>query len=762
MVARDASTRTLAGRYRLGPTLGTGAHAKSFDAIDLTDGSPVVVKMLPSHFGASASFMERFNLDLKVAAELDHPNIVRVLHFGVERVGAKDYPFVVTAQLPGGSLRGILDRGRTITASQALMIGLDVCRGLAHAHSRGLVHGAITPSNILFGPDRKVQIADFGISRILGDLVWSNPGRVDVDVARYASPEQALGVAVEPRSDVYCLALTLVESVTGVVPFSADTSVATLTARLDKLMPVSADLGALASVLERAGRPALEDRFTAVEFGRALVVAAEKMPRPEPVAVVGLGRFGEASATLIDVVEPQPDITGPTDTGGMDVTGAIAKVRPDAAAPAAVPETDPMASLRSLPDAAGVREVAPMPAVQQAPDSALAPGSWAPSPPSVPAGWEEVTTGSRRAGEPAAEPVAGGSSDTLPLGETAADWAPEPTVVQRTTTIETVEGDDDVLDIDRRSMTKYVLAALGLLLAAVLGVIGYRALSAPSHTVPNLIGVTEAQATNLVGSNGWKLDVRRLRDDGQAQGDIVSTDPAAGERLKKGSTLVLVVSDGPTLSVIPDVTGFDVDTARSKLTQLGLTMREAQQQASETVPAGSIISWSVPEQPTLTAGSQVPKGTTVEVVVSSGSSSRTVPDLTGLTVEDATARLDELGLVAGTPTETFSLTVESGRIVSTDPAAGTSTSLGATVNLVVSKGKDLVVMPKVVGKTLQEATDALTKAGFVVGSVSGGVDGTVAWASYSPGDRAVRGTSVALVMLAPEPTTTTSSVPAPN
>ena len=142
MVARDASSRTLAGRYRLGPTLGTGANAKSFDAVDLTDGTPVVVKMLPSQFGASTSFMERFNVHLEVAAALEHPNIVRVLHFGVERVGPKDYPFVVTAQLPGGSLRGILDRGRTITASQALVVGLDVCRGLAHAHSRAGPQGA--------------------------------------------------------------------------------------------------------------------------------------------------------------------------------------------------------------------------------------------------------------------------------------------------------------------------------------------------------------------------------------------------------------------------------------------------------------------------------------------------------------------------------------------------------------------------------------------------------------------------------------------
>ena len=735
MAARDGSSRTLAGRYRLGPTLGTGANAKSFDAVDLTDDSPVVVKMLPSQFGASPGFMERFTADLGVASQLDHPSIVRIKDFGVERVGAKSYPFLVTAQLPGGSLRGILDRGRTITASQALMIGLDVCRGLAHAHAKGLVHGAVTPSNILFGTDRKVQIADFGISRLLGDVAWSDPGRLDVDLARYASPEQALGLPVEPRSDVYSLALTLVESVTGQVPFAADTTVATLSARLDKLMPVSADLGALASVLERAGRPSPEDRFTAVEFGRALIAAAEKMPRPESIAVVGLGRFGEATAVLAEV-EESTDAT-------LDITGSIAAVAADAelldASEQPAPSDDPMALLRALPDAPDFAAPDRMPSIEVLPEPAAA---WEPS-----------------AGGPSGEPSAGVS---IP-GEVAADWVPERLPTQRTATIETVEGDDDVLNIDRRSMAKYVFGALTVLALAVLALIGYRALSAPSHTVPNLVGMTEAQASNLVGANGWKLDVRRVRDDAQAQGDVVSTDPAAGERLKKGSTLVLVVSDGATLSELPDVTGLEVDAARSELSARGLTMREAQQAPSETVPAGSVISWSVAEQASLTAGSQVPKGTTVDVVVSTGSSSRTVPDLAGLTAEEASSKLDAAGLVLGSTTEVFSTSVEAGRVVASEPAAGAGVTVGAAVNVSLSKGKDLVKMPNIVGKTLDEATAALTKAGLAAGPVTGDVTGTVSWANASAGAQLVRGTAVAIVMLAPPPTTTTTTTaPRPN
>src|SRR5436190_984710 len=325
MASRGASTaasatRTLAGRYRLGPTIGAGVTAKVFDAVDLTDDSAVVVKMLPAAFGASEPFMQRFLADVADAAALNHPNIARIRDFGVERLNERAYPFVVTEQFTGGSLRGLLDRGRTLTPSQALVVGLDVCRGLDFAHRRGLQHGAITPANLLFGMDRRVRIADFGLSRLLSDVTWAHRERVDIDIARYASPEQALGLPVGPPSDVYTLCLCLIEAVTGHVPFIAETSVATLAARVDKLMPVSADLGSLAAVLERAGRPEAQDRTTAAECGKALVQAAQTMPRPTPIQVVGIGLFGDATVSMPLLSE---GLTDPGSLSPPDATGRV-------------------------------------------------------------------------------------------------------------------------------------------------------------------------------------------------------------------------------------------------------------------------------------------------------------------------------------------------------------------------------------------------------------------------------------------------------
>ena len=210
--------------------------------------------------------------------------------------GADEHmPYLVLEYLGGGSLRAMLDRGRLLSPSQALLVGLETSRGLDYAHRRGFVHRDIKPANLLFGEDRRLRIADFGLARAIAEAAWTEPSGVLLGTARYASPEQAKGEPVDGKCDVYSLALTLVESVTGEVPFAGETTVATLMNRLDRLMPVSAELGPLASVIERAGRPDPAERSTAAELGQGLIAAAEKLPRPAPLALVATSAAVERS-----------------------------------------------------------------------------------------------------------------------------------------------------------------------------------------------------------------------------------------------------------------------------------------------------------------------------------------------------------------------------------------------------------------------------------------------------------------------------------
>ncbi len=270
-------------------------------------------------------FADDFVRHCEAAAALTHPNIASVLDWGpVDLAPPSDADdadhdpqstwFWTSEYLAGGSLRDLLDRGRTLEPSQALVVGLEACRALDLAHQRGIVHTEITPSKLVFGDDRRLRVVDFGLAELLGADAWENPANVPTHVARYASPEQALGMEVDAKTDVYALSLSLIEAVTGSVPFNGDSTMSTLALRVGKLMPVSADLGSLAAVLERAGRPDSEDRSTAAEFGRGLVQAAATLPRPEPIPLIATGLFTTVPAR-------QPD----DPTGGHERPGVAAE-----------------------------------------------------------------------------------------------------------------------------------------------------------------------------------------------------------------------------------------------------------------------------------------------------------------------------------------------------------------------------------------------------------------------------------------------------
>ena len=327
----------LAGRYRVAQVVSTGANTVIMDAIDQQNDGQVTVKVVRPEHAQDAEFRRKFHRLAEVSNALSHPNIASVSDWGEIELRGDSTVFWVVEALGGGSLRDLLDRGRLLQPGQALVVGLEACRALDAAHQKGLFHTELTPSKMVFGADRRLRVVDFGMARLLAESAWADASAVPTHVARYASPEQALGLPIDAKTDVYALALVMIEAVTGAVPFDADSTVATLTGRVDKLLPVSADLGSLASVLERAGRPESADRFTAAEFGRALVQAAPGLPKPEPIPILATGTFDTTAMRRPNdptggVERPPPvaglagvDETGPP-TAAVAVAGAAAGV----------------------------------------------------------------------------------------------------------------------------------------------------------------------------------------------------------------------------------------------------------------------------------------------------------------------------------------------------------------------------------------------------------------------------------------------------
>ena len=263
-----------ANRYRIGDSRSGGSGESSvYDATDVRSNKRVVIRIsttqslidLDSGVVLVADAIELFKRQTQMLASMSHPSLASIDDWGTQEVDGTAYAFTVLEHYAGG------------TPSQALAVGLDVCRALHFLHGKGWVHGDVRPANIFLGDDSRVRLAGLGLKRVV------HSERMSLEQASYAAPEIATGQQPTEQSDVYSLALTLLEMITGTLPFVGDTAAITLAARIDKLLPVSADLGPIAAPLERAGRPEASERFSALDFGRAFAAIADKMPMPMPI-----------------------------------------------------------------------------------------------------------------------------------------------------------------------------------------------------------------------------------------------------------------------------------------------------------------------------------------------------------------------------------------------------------------------------------------------------------------------------------------------
>ncbi|MGH9018171.1 MAG: protein kinase domain-containing protein, partial [Acidimicrobiales bacterium] len=297
----DSIGRVLARRYRIESALGSGTSATVYAAWDTVLQRRVAVKVLHPGLAGDGSFLRRFRYEAQSAAALTHPHVLSVYDWGEDDRG----PFLVLEYLGGGSLRDLLDDGRRLSVAQAAAVGVQAAGALAYAHGRGFVHRDIKPANLVFDEDGRLRIADFGLARALAEAAMTEPAGATVGTARYAAPEQALGKAVDGRADVYALALVLYEAVTGVVPFSADTTAATLMARVGATLPGHDGLGPLAAVLDDAAAPELDRRIDALALADRLNELGHGLATPEPLPLAGAGGRGlaQAGARAIDRTE---------------------------------------------------------------------------------------------------------------------------------------------------------------------------------------------------------------------------------------------------------------------------------------------------------------------------------------------------------------------------------------------------------------------------------------------------------------------------
>lgn len=552
--------RVVNGRYQLRGLLGQGGMADVELAYDQVLDRQVAVKILHQRYTHDPSFVDRFRREARASASMSHPNVV-----GVYDTGEEDgRPYIVMEYVAGRSLRDVL-RTQTLTSQRAAEIAGDAARALHYAHERDLVHRDVKPGNIMVADDGQVKVTDFGIARAMNAETVTQTAAV-LGTAAYVAPEQAQSERVDRRTDVYALGCVLYEMLTGRQPFTGDSAVALAYKHVSEPPVPPSQLNAdispeLEAVVLKAMAKDPADRYqSAQEFYEDLQRSVGGMAVTAPLA--GTAAFPATQA----LSRPQPP--------------------PPPAEPVAQeywPEEQQrgnpaMVVLLVLLVLAGLGLAAFLFADSFRTEEEVA----------------EVTVPDVR-GEALTDAQRILREEGL---QTELEAQQDPDVAAN----HVISTDPEAGALAREGDTVTIIYSEG----------------PPLEEVPDLSGMPEAQARAALTERGFIVGGRSAEpsDDYEA-GEVIRTDPAAGEEVPSGEAVSLVVSEGPTRLTLPSVRGLTLTDAANQLhTFCGnppcVIVEEGPREFSDEVEKGRVISQD-PEGET-----EVERGSRVTLIVSRG------------------------------------------------------------------------------------------------------------------------------------------------
>ncbi|MGW7657622.1 protein kinase domain-containing protein, partial [Streptomyces tendae] len=271
------------GRYRLTSRLGRGGMAEVFAAEDLRLGRTVAVKLLRADLAEDPVSKARFTREAQSVAGLNHHAVVAVYDSGEDTVGQNTVPYIVMELVEGRTIRDLLLNAEAPPPDQALIIVSGVLEALAYSHQHGIVHRDIKPANVIITHGGAVKVMDFGIARALhgAQSTMTQTGMV-MGTPQYLSPEQALGKAVDHRSDLYATGCLLYELLALRPPFTGETPLSVVYQHVqDTPVPPSETSGTVPPELDGLVMRSLakdpDDRFQSAEEMRGLVQYALQM-----------------------------------------------------------------------------------------------------------------------------------------------------------------------------------------------------------------------------------------------------------------------------------------------------------------------------------------------------------------------------------------------------------------------------------------------------------------------------------------------------
>jgi beta-lactam-binding protein with PASTA domain/tRNA A-37 threonylcarbamoyl transferase component Bud32 len=625
--------RVFSGRYELTHLVARGGMAQVYRARDRLLDRPVALKVLFPELSVDRAFVERFRREAQAAANLSHPNIVPVFDWGED--GGTYY--IVMEYIDGQPLSQALKAGGPMPAGRVAQIGARVADALAYAHRHGVVHRDVKPGNVLLTNDEQVKVTDFGIARAVNTEESLTQTGAVMGTATYFSPEQAEGVGVDARSDIYSLGVVLYEMVAGRPPFTGDSPVAVASKHVREQPPPLSDLNptvppALEAIVAKAMAKSADLRYQSAADMRTDL---QRFVDGRPVA---------AADPAVTSMLAAAAIADAKDTARTGVLGASPATQTLAGVDGRRPgEREPESNVwRWVLLLLGLLVVLGL--VIYFVLHAL--------------GYIGTTKFSMPTlkGQTVASATHELKSDGLVLARLTARTS---TTVKKT----------HVISTDPKAGTRAHKGEQVVLVVSRGGV--------PRVTVPTVTGEQYATAAAKLTAVGLRPREHQVPST-QPTGTVLGQTPAAGKRVKQGKTVTLRVARRTSVAV-PNVVGQSQATAGGILGATGLGAGHVSKACSSQFGTGIVMSQ------TPGAGTHVPPGNKVNLTVSTGPCNVVVPTVVGNSETQAISTLSGDGLKAVPSTTATCAPATNKKVVSQTPAGGTTVKSGTTVAITVCK-----------------------------------------------------------------------------
>ena len=608
-------------RYEILEKIGTGGMSDVYKAKDHKLNRMVAVKVLKQEFSENANFVSKFRIEAQAAAGLMHPNIVNVYDVGEEN----GIYYIVMELVEGITLKKYIEKKARLSVKEAISIAIQVSMGIEAAHNNHIIHRDIKPQNIIISKEGKVKVTDFGIAKAAtSNTITSNV----MGSVHYTSPEQARGGYSDAKSDIYSLGITMFEMLTGRVPFNGETTVAIAIKHIQEEMPspreyvseipISVEqivfkccqkspdrryqsMGELIADLKRSLMTPDEDFVKVVnpdEDGSTKMISDSDMEqikkqsrhRDSMEEAMHLRKEADVKRSLQkkhaieeeeldeeELDESEYEYYGDEEEDGDDYDPRMERLTTILAIVAAV--LIGCIVLFLVGKAFGLFNF----------------GFFAKNGEQVEEQAEEEKV------QVEMIDVVGQNVDDVKVALLNLGLTPEIAYQESTQYGQGIVMDSSI--------------APGTMVEEGTNVVITVRAGSEGVEVPNVVGMTEAEAVATLGKKGFVVNTTEGYDQYIKEGNIITQSPEAGSKAPGGTTVSIRVSQGPENAKVrvPDLTGLDESTAMASLVEAGLQLGVVSEVNNENAELTGLVCYQ-----SYSVGSYVDEGTVVDISISLG------------------------------------------------------------------------------------------------------------------------------------------------